>query len=259
MVYIVTEDSGAGFQFWEAVNNELLLGKAHVISTNGSKNMLYTIGITNEPKNDKANLDRIKLSPGDTLIVFLDEIGDRHSLFVRRYIDMYMQNFCTDVRYIRVCGVYSFEEFILSFTQLEHWIPNNDTLLLEALYDIRKGIGANSRYNYWEAESDWQSKFQAKYGNQSTREQLSKAVLFRFTQYIKSFTVRPKRPSELGICWQTDCENHIKSAGSMQCSKCGLVNKHMAASEKLLELNDNSVLNSGVTLRDIIDLISYGS
>lgn len=258
MLYILTEDEGAGYQFWTAVNKRLLGNRAKVISTHGCGNVLYLLGVK-KSKFAPKSMEPLPIKGTDGVLVFLDDTGDD---MVSKTMDILSDYYREHpiAHYIHITGIYSFEELILSFTDLEKWVDNPDKLLRNAITDIRKSADTSGDrpYSYWSACSSWITQFEEKYGTRfSTREQLSKAVLYRFTKYIKSFEIRPVKPSKLGACWYTSCANRTQQGYTKDCEKCGLTNHRLTGAQKLLELNDKSLMSAPgrFTLRDLVKLV----
>lgn len=255
MLYIITEDSNSARVFWKYA--------AKTFRGDGNYKMVpFLKGTDGKPSSGNSTLvNQLKdlapnLNKDDTVLLVFDNISNigkqpitTFLAFVGRIANRYNIS-------IKVTSYYCFEEVYLSYSELEKLNTNNKQVILEALRFVKNCILNNVDYydiTYKEI-ADFINFYKKDSGK--NREHFANALLISCTnnisgdfKIIKSGYAFEKQ----GRCWIQDCDYIIKDirltygdkAVNNKCgNKCSFKCKNCSTLEKLLDLNNNSMINN---------------
>ena len=210
MLYIVTEDSKSGFQFWEAIKKIILDDSvnASIISACGIDGIISTVNSLN-------------LKSTDTLLMCLDNKGTYQVKVVIKSVKQKAKNL--GVRLI-ITDYYCMEEIFLSFSKLEDWVTCHKTDNITIHEYIRNCVMQG--VNYFDYPTEEIIEF-VRQNNLTNREHLASSLLGQYTSLNKGWHICK---SDMGECWIKDC--------------CKLPNIDMTAIEKVMTLENNSIFKN---------------
>lgn len=249
MLYIISEDSTSGFQFWSEFNKQALNGKATVMHSGGTGD--ETGGINKIV----SKISGLLLTPADTLFVALD-YQDYSAI-------QCIESITVDAKKRGYKGFYTkyacFEEVFLSFQFLLEWGQiEHDSKLVDIYQNTCKAIHTGcDRFDKVNKSKDI-TDFEVLSGKRfNTKAQFYSHLLDTITDGKRDLSGQ-SRPwfhitkSAVRQCWVEDCP--YQKPYCIKCS-CRLLSKEMNALKKLQMLHDCSVLK-GAT-HSLFDLKLY--
>jgi hypothetical protein len=192
MIYLVTEDSGSGYEFWKQLSRIAVENVTTVTCSgyNGALNIVKRLGI----------------KPGDVVIMALDKINSDDTVFecydkVRIFCEM------MGAKKVAFIDIYCFEEILLSFRYLLDWCDYENSnregkeidvnvlsLVRECIYLGKEYIEQPEVYSYMRAKG-------LQFSEESRRERFAYYLLNRLT-YGSSLSYRKGKLSQ---CFYLDC------------------------------------------------------
>lgn len=272
MLYVITEDSNSGRDFWKAVFNTFLDNTDFEIidfNTTTSANGKIVSITGNMALDDLVNKALMKAKKDDSLFVAFDAIGTSSHINKKTgkkeyfdsgdFINNTHQKCSIKGVNFYVTSYYCFEEIYLSYIELENLVDvdSNMQQLVGVLKYVRNCINNNTEY-YDRKRQEVQCVISIKPDAQKNKEHFADALLFQATYAIKTgrFTISKKEEKPL-LCWLLDCTHlqgvkNKKYPSKYDCDNCKFKMKNCNTLEKLIDLDNNSLTsNATVTLTGI--------
>lgn len=210
MIYLWTEDSGAGFHYWKFVNQYLFEGRLLVESKGSNQGILDSVRALIPPKDS-------------TYYIAFDLVYDNMDV-VNKY-----QELCESAKkypkQIILLDMICFEYIILSFSKLVHWTGTGKTDKIA----MRKDILASLKNHHIDLTL---------ITDENTKEYLMGFKKFSTERVIKSLTneltendMWSVKGDSMGGCWHLDCCVSEKK----EKTRCK-VEAGMSGQDKMLEL-----------------------
>lgn len=184
MKYLWTEDTGAGFHFWEIVN-QLVFDRALVVESKGSNQ-----GILDA-------LATLKVSENDEYYIAFDYVMNNQDVR-NKYRVLKRLSDAAGTRVV-LLDMICFEHFILAFDQLVSWTGTGKTDKIKMRKEILAAI-ENHRINLSEIKDEKTLMYLSGFKRYST-ERVMKSMVSEFTQN-EQWSVNG---TLMGACWYKDC------------------------------------------------------
>lgn len=184
MKYLWTEDQGAGFHFWQLVNQYLFHGQLVVESKNSNQGLLDAVRMLRPEKEDIYYIafDRVY----DNMDIMNKMLELQH--LVQRYPEQ-----------IILLDVTCFEYIILSFTHLIEWTGTGRKDKIEMRKHILNALN-NHRIDLDSIEDEKTLKYLMRFRRFST-ERVLKSITYELTDG-DAWSVKGEK---MGECWYKDC------------------------------------------------------
>lgn len=255
MLYVITEDTNSGREFWRiALTNILGLDKFTIVEFCKNVNGVDITGNHGlERQVNKVLTETAKV--GDCIFVALDNIGQhtridpktgtKHGFDSGDFIAntaIKCQNAQVGFLYT---AYYCFEELFLSYLGLEELcqIDSRDNKLSEVITYVKDCIDNGKEY-YSRKNKHVQYVISIRQDADKNKEHFADALLYQATRNIKHGEFRiSKEVNGLGKCWICGCQQplNIKNA-TFNCEHCCYRVKKQSTLEKLLDIDKNSLL-----------------
>lgn len=245
MIYLVCEDSGSGYQFWTTAlkiftdydvrdiddnSTEVNSNAIFATTSRGNMGLFKTVKSLNLTAQDVLILiyDNI---PTDTMYAQIDSIT-----LLKKTIGFAI---CTS-------SYYCIEQVFLSYTYLLDFLElNKSSRVIELSKIWRFWISLGASVEGMKYCANKYDNIFSDFG--STLEQKIASFLSQLTALSKLRVQISK--SRIGSCWLCDCN---ESENVYVCDKCSKKDKRLTAKQKLLSLDENSVLhNSDVSFTSL--------
>lgn len=242
MLYIITEDSKSGYEFWKIVFESYLKDNEYIIKVAAGNQSLRKTFID--------TLDNCHDSKDSILLIF-DNIDDTSSFNPGNLIE-YCAASCRDKG---VCFYYSdfycFESIFLSYKELLNMTSNCKPDIKNTVEYVNNAI--NKGYGYWESTDETVDAFLDENGIiANNREHFESELLSIATRSIGygHFHIKKSTISK-GKCWLNSCFDIQATMNSRvhekDCKeKCCFTNKNMDTVTKLNDIFDNSILKESM-------------
>ena len=184
MKYLWTEDSGAGFHFWQLVN-QLFFNDTLVIESKGSNQGLLDAVLNLEIKND------------NIYYIAFDYVVDNQD--IRNKYRMLKSIEEKSKGKIIILDMICFEYLILAFDKLVEWTGTGKTDKIKIREEILAAV-ENHRINIAKIDDEKTLQYIAGFKRYST-ERVMKSLVGEFTQNEK-WSVKG---TLMGECWYKDC------------------------------------------------------
>lgn len=243
MIYILTEDEGAGFRFFNTLCKQLLLSDKYVVVTSkGNKNL-------------NAKFEEIStfMKSGDRFLVAADTVDSSAGFDWVSFLET-VEYFCicNDIE-LYYTKYYCFEEIFLASNRLFYLskvssIASNWYGVVDYIYNsIVQGKNSYSLQNQMV-----QKVIQKIPKAGVNKEKFYKTVLF---QVSKLFDGDYKiTDGKLGTCWLENCEETKLPDNGYRCSVCCDCFKDATSYNKIQDICKNSALEC---MKDLFDFILY--
>lgn len=261
MLYVITEDSNSGRDFWKVAFGVLMnAGEYKVVdflkNSNGDD-------ITGNYSLD-AQVDEVLryAKPGDSIFVALDNIGSstRLNSKTNKSIGFDSGDFVNNTMYkcqqasvgLYISSYYCFEEVYLSYIELENLVKADSrdigkgALIAPVIKYVRECIENGVEY-YDRNRPEVQSIISIKTDATTNKEHFADALLYHASSNIKHgrFTIA-KAQDKKWRCWLLDCAD-LQSRGTSRdypyidydCANCKFKMKECIKQEKLMDLDDD--------------------
>ena len=259
MLYVLCEDKGMGFQFWNAINKVLWENKAIVRHCEDGNSAM------------SRKLLSMSLNTTDTLFAAFDRAAGRETKKFMEFLYLHQKQY--KYRVFFPC-FYCLEELFLSFSEISVWgqCEDSDALRIEAMItksslylpetnpdakDFLPDCRESGYYN--SAFKQFITPLKMSQGGQpyivpkqdiidgvvvattNTRENFAKKLLSELTAGgNRRFHIPIK--GDLKDCWHRDCEEVRTDIGTLNaCDICPLKNRIEKGFEKLQFFGDNSL------------------
>lgn len=274
MLYVITEDTNSGRDFWSVVF-ETLLNPTEYELVDFNTALSSTGKIV--PVCGNCALDGLvdkalqKAKQGDALFVAFDSIGTSIRINTKTgkkekfdsgdFINNTSQKCKMMGVDFYVTSYYCFEEIYLSYIEVENIVAtdSNKPQLAGVLKYVRECINNHSEY-YDRNRPEVQSVIQLRRDAQKNKEHFADALLYQATYAIKTgrFTIS-KEASKPLMCWIRDCQElskvgkqNRKYPTQYDCDNCVFKMKGCNTIDKLIDLNNNSLIGkTSITFSDI--------
>lgn len=254
MLYIITEDSNSARVFWEIVVNEF----------RGKNNYILVPLFKGKDSKDSGGNTTLKsqvtqlidsLNTYDELLVVFDNINNSRNFNKVRFIKWAL-NICKIYNInIRFTDYYCFEEVYLSYSELidMYMKCNYKKIVLDTLKFVNASI--TNYKDYYDRNNKVIDDFINYYKKDSgyNREHFANALLIEVTQTI-GYRFKIIKSGDCfynqGACWLLNCEDIRKSMkneyeiNSICKNRCKFKCKDCVTKEKLVDLNNNSILKN---------------
>lgn len=250
MLYIITEDSNSARVFWEyAAKTFRGEGEYEIVSFLRGKDGKPSSGNTTLSNQLEALLPRVN-SKDEIMIVFDNivkaNIFDTYTFL--KYIRSLSQSSGINIKFT---SYYCFEEVYLSYSELERLNESNRDVVINSIRFVRNCL--LNGIDYFDLRYKQIIDFIDFYGKDSgkNREHFANALLISVTQLLDGrFRIIKSGDCfyNQGACWLLNCDDVRKlmkneyEVNSVCRDKCKFKCKDCTTKEKLIDLNDNSMI-----------------
>lgn len=252
MLYIITEDSNSARAFWELAAKEFRGSKNYVLVPLLKEENGKQVG-GNTTLENQVNELLPKIKRGDELFVVFDYISNTSNFIPGDFIISTYQKCKNAGIDFKFTSYYCFEELYLSYIELYNMINNNKTktIIINTLKFIQDSIKNGG--SYFNIKYKQIIDFIDFYGKDSgkNREHFANALLISITQLLDGrFKIIKSGDCfyNQGACWLLNCDDVRKlmsnkhEINSICDNKCKFKCKDCTTREKLIDLNNNSML-----------------
>lgn len=247
MLYIITEDSKSGYEFWKIVFESYLKENEYIINVAaGNRSLRKTFNDTLDDCQDSS----------DSILLIFDNIDDTSSINPGNLIE-YCEASCREKS---VCfyfsDFYCFESIFLSYKELLNMTSNCKQDVKNTVEYVNNAI--NKGYGYWESTDEIVDAFLDKNGIIANNREHFESELLSIATYDIGYGYFHIKKSTIskGKCWlnscvdiQADMNSHVYEKDCQ--AKCRFTNKNMHTVRKLNDIFDNSILKESMIRRVI--------
>ncbi|SES28788.1 hypothetical protein SAMN04487884_12712 [Butyrivibrio fibrisolvens] len=238
MIYIITEDSKSGYDFWKIVFETFLdSDDFEIIVAAGNRFLQKCFNDT---------LDRC-CDLQDSILLIFDNIDDTSNFNPGNLIE-YCKESCEEkgVRFY-FSDFYCFESIFLSYKEMLNMTSDCKPVIKDTIEYVNEAI--NQGFGYWDSTDDIVDNFLDQYGSEAkNREHFEAELLSIATRGIGfgQFHIE-KSTFNKGKCWLYRCADIQSTMNSYvrdkDCdTRCRYTNKNMDTLAKLNDIFDNSIL-----------------
>jgi hypothetical protein len=217
MIYIICEDSKAGFKFWKEWCGFYLTSSFKCETSGGMPNMYNMVS-------------ELPLTINDTLILAVDYT--KTQIFYTHFLNL--------TSYIEKLGItfyyteyYCFESWMLTFSDLVSWAQSKNKTIINIRNNVNNAIRSSQKIAVEEIPG-------LVTATETNVEFFCSQLLMALTSESRGrFLIIKKK---FGKCWYMDCKSiNIYGLKSIYCINCPLHNMYKSGSEKLKYTVNNSI------------------
>lgn len=270
MLYVITEDTNSGRDFWNKVFN-IFLGKDNyeMVQFIQDKNGKPISG--NMALNRLVDKALLKAKAGDSIFIAFDNIGSSKRVNTKTakdygfdsgdFINITLQKCSISKVNLYISSYYCFEEIYLSYEGLYELckIDGKDQQLTSVVKFVKDSILNGTEY-YDRNNKNIQYVISKRQDAAHNKEHFADALLFQSTYGIKNgYFVISKSTNKNCIlkCWTETCSVlRNKNLKNIQhfCSNCKFCMRDKSDIEKLIDLNNRSLIdNTDIDFTELVD------